>query len=85
MASGCVVIASKIENNVELIDHFENGVLFDLELDNLIDVMDKIDSDHDLQNKLSKNSTKKVQENNSLKIILDKEYEIYTNISKYRE
>ncbi len=83
MASGCVVIASKIENNVELIEHFKNGVLFDLELDNLVDVMHKIDSDHDLQKKLSKNSTKRVQENNSLKIILDKEYEIYTNISKY--
>ena len=76
-------IMSCMLNNVELIDHFENGILFDLESDILIDVMNKIDSDHDLQKKLSKNSIKKVHENNSLEIILDKEYEIYKNISKY--
>ena len=82
MSSGCIVIASKIRNNIELIDQLENGVLFDLESDNLLKVIKKLDGDIDLQEKIFKNAIKKVKLRNSLNVIASREYNIFEILNK---
>ena len=82
MSSGCIVIASKIRNNIELIDQLENGVLFDMESDNLLKVIKKLDGDIDLQEKIFKNAIKKVKLRNSLNVIASKEYNIFEILNK---
>ncbi len=80
MSQGLVVFASNISNHEEIIDNFENGILFSLENNELIDQLDRVFKDTSLQSKLSSSAISKMQMNNSIKICLEKEIEDYKNL-----
>jgi len=68
MASGCIVILSNIDNHKELLDHGVNGYLFNSNED-LIHVLTTIKSSN-YQEKIIENSITRIQENNSLEVLL---------------
>lgn len=68
MASGCIVILSNIDNHKELLDHGVNGYLFNNNED-LIQVLTTIKS-LKYQEKIIENSITRIQENNSLEVLL---------------
>ena len=80
MSQGLVVFASNISNHEEIIENFEDGILFSLENDELIDQLDRVFKDTSLQSKLSSSAISKMQMNNSIKICLEKEIEDYKNL-----
>ncbi len=80
MSEGLIVFASKIPNHEEIIDDHENGILFSLENEELIDQLNKVSKDTTLQNNLSRSAVLKMKNNNSVKICTQKEFEDYKNL-----
>ena len=80
MSEGLIVFASKIPNHEEIIDDHENGILFSLENEELIDQLNKVSKDTILQNNLSRSAVLKMKNNNSVKICTQKEFEDYKNL-----
>ncbi len=70
MASGCIVLASNIDNHSEIIDDHINGFLFDLNLGGLKKAYEEVDENIDLK-KVSKNAVNKTLEVNSLDKCID--------------
>jgi len=70
MASGCIVLASNIDNHSEIIDDHINGFLFDLNLGSLKKTYEEVDKNIDLK-KISKNAVNKTLEVNSLDKCID--------------
>ena len=66
MSSGCVVLLSNIPNHKELIENNFNGILFELNENELKIKFNRISLDSSLLNKLSKNALDKINKNNSL-------------------
>lgn len=67
MGSGCIVFASNISNNTEIVSHNENGFIFDLTKSSFADLFENI-------NKLSINELRKIQLRGVLHI--EKEYSL---------
>ena len=70
MGAGCIVIASDIENNKEIVDHNKNGFIFKLSNSNFLDVFTEIDklTDEKLSN-IQKNGVSRINREYSLKVI----------------
>ena len=81
MSCGCLVFASNIENNSEIIEDSYNGFLFDFEKDNLKQLLiDKIYNSNKYQG-VVKNSLKKISNSNSLENLVQLEIRDYLFIS----
>ena len=66
MSLGCVPVVSDIENNRELVEHNQNGLLFKLEKNELKNLLSDLIENDTLMEKLSKNSVYKIEEKLSL-------------------
>lgn len=80
MASGCVVIASDIPNHKELIDHRVNGILFDLNNPDLVNLIKEISKNQKLIDDISTKAIKKVDSLNSLDVISEKYFLDYKSL-----
>jgi len=67
MAAGCIVIAKSIPNNIEIISHLENGILFKDETE-LIDILNNL-TNIENQKDISTNAINHTNKNNSLKLL----------------
>lgn len=66
MGSGCIVVASNIPNNSEIIEHAKTGYLFDFENPNLSNLYEEIKDDFNNAEYISKNAKKFIKENNNI-------------------
>ena len=66
MGSGCIVIASEINNHVEIISDLKNGFLFEIKKNNLLKKFELIYQNDELINTISKNAHLSVGDTNSL-------------------
>ena len=80
LGSGCIVIASNIPNNLEIISNNSNGFIFENSKENLIKLLDKIINDPGIMMKISKEAKAYIERNNSIEVILNKEFEILTKL-----
>ena len=74
MASGCVVIAKEIPNNVEIINNKVNGILFNESSISLKSILKNIKILSDQQN-LSQNGIEYVKKNNSIEALANNIYQ----------
>ena len=79
MASGCLVIAKEIDNNVELIDHGRNGYLYK-DLKDLKRILSNIQKNQSDQMIVKSNAVKKVIRNNSFEVLVKKEKLDYSKL-----
>ena len=82
MASGCLVLAVDIPNNSEVIKNNENGLLYQLEKDNLLNTFNKILLNEELSKTLSTNALKTVEANFSINKMINDEYSDLVALSK---
>tara|TARA_B100000242_G_scaffold194071_1_gene139981 strand:+ start:6456 stop:7571 length:1116 start_codon:yes stop_codon:yes gene_type:complete len=80
LGSGCIVIASNIPNNLEIISNGSNGFIFENSKENLIKLLDRIINDPGTMMKISKEAKAYIERNNSIEVILNKEFEILTKL-----
>ena len=80
MASGCIVIASKIENHSELILENKEGLLFDLNQPSLLQNISNLRNNMSLCKDISENAINRVQLNNSIDVVAEKIDKDYRNI-----
>lgn len=80
MNSGCVVLANDNENIREILENGKTGIIYNIEKDNLIEILNKLYLNPDLIKKLSNNAFNYVQRNNSISKIIKKEFELYEQI-----
>lgn len=80
MNAGCVVLVNNNENIKEIINHGENGFIFDIHNDNLINLVNSLLNNFEKISKTSQQAFESVQLNNSLSTVLAKEIEIYRTI-----
>lgn len=80
MSSGCVVLASDIPNNSELILNNEDGILFDLNSPNLVSKLNAVIENEELVSSISNNAKNKINLNNSLSRIIDLEFDLIQKI-----
>ena len=76
MASGCLVIVSNIENNIEIINDEEDGLIHNYS--NLLELVKKFINDTNELESFYDKAIKRIQEYNSLDIISQKEYKLYS-------
>ena len=85
MSKGCIPIILKNENNTEIIDHYENGILLDSEKDSIEKwIIHLIDNKKELE-RLSLNAVKFVKKHYSLSnavITENKDYQSLVNKNK---
>ncbi len=82
MASGCLVLAVDIPNNSEVIKNNENGLLYQLEKDNLLNTFNEILLNEELSKTLSTNALKTVEANFSINKMINDEYSDLVSLSK---
>ncbi len=82
MSSGCIVLASNIENNSEIIDNYINGILVGEGLDSISNALDWLDENPDKASQISTNATNFIHENYLLSDLVEKEYEDYKNLTR---
>ncbi len=82
MSSGCIVLASNIENNSEIIDNYINGILVGEGLDSILNALDWLDENPDKASQISTNATNFIHENYLLSDLVEKEYEDYKNLTR---
>jgi glycosyltransferase involved in cell wall biosynthesis len=78
MASGCVVVASDIQNNREIISHNINGYLID-ENENLSEVIENLISNEKQLIEISKEALEGISVSNSLEKTLNREIEVISS------
>ena len=79
MANGCVVLISRIDNHLELVDDGVNGFIEDLNVDFNEVIVKILDSDINLST-ISNNALRKVSELNSLEKICEEEYGDFSSL-----
>ena len=72
MSRGCIVIASDIPNHREIIEDTKNGFLFDFENGNLIELLERLESNEVNLKEVSTNSYRYILKNNSFENYLSK-------------
>ncbi len=82
MSSGCIVLASNIENNSEIIDNYINGILVGEGLDSILNALDWLDENPDKASQISTNATNFIHENYLLSDLVEKEYKDYKNLTR---
>jgi len=80
MGSGCVVIANTIPNNTEIIENDINGILFDKEKDNIIEILKNVLYEPIKFEIISKQAYQKIANNNSLISCSSREYKDYLHM-----
>ena len=80
MSSGCVVLASDIPNNDELIINNEDGILLDLNSPNLTLKLNALMGNEELVSLISNNAKNRINLNNSLRRIIDLESDLIHKI-----
>ena len=76
LASGCLVFATDIENNSEIIKHEQTGILFKLKEGDLVNSFEKYSND-DNSKDIPKNAVLHISKNYSLSVVSNKEYSDY--------
>lgn len=76
LGAGCIVFASNIINNRELITNNVNGILIELSSNNLLSEIELVLDDINLQKKIQINATKRIKKINSLSKIIKLEDEL---------
>ena len=72
MSRGCIVVASNIKNNQEVIDDSINGILFDFN-GNLESIINELNKDNNITEIISQNAVNKVIKNNSIENVCELE------------
>ena len=80
MGAGCLVLASNIENHKELINNYEDGILFDLKKSNIKDIIKSISNTR--AKDISTNAINKVNKSFKIEKILEDYNQIYISLSK---
>jgi len=80
MGAGCLVLASNIDNHKELINNYEDGILFDLEKSNIKDLIKSISNGR--AKDISTNAINKVNKSFKIEKILEDYNQIYISLSK---
>ncbi|MEM2178987.1 MAG: glycosyltransferase family 4 protein [Candidatus Methanomethylicaceae archaeon] len=80
MACGLPVIGTAIEGIKELIKHKENGYLCGTDINSISNAIIALMQDEKLRKKLSSNARRFIEENFSLKKIVEMELKIYSNL-----
>lgn len=83
MSNGCVVIASKIKNNMEIIDSETNGILIDIydEKDKLDKILYKLETDTKFSAYLSNGALNFIEKNYLLSNLVEKEFLDYKSLT----
>lgn len=81
MSCGCIVLASNIKNHMEIINS-KNGILFNLNNMNILEILTKLDNNLSQQKAYSKNAAKSVLEKNSYYTLVDKLIDDYKLLIK---
>lgn len=80
MGAGCIAIVPSIKNNEEIINNYDNGILFSKKNDNLVSIIKKLIQDSSLLVSLSNNAIKSIEESNSIKSIIELEDKNYKKL-----
>ena len=80
MSRGCVVFASKIPSHEEIINHLEDGFLFDFNEKNTLDNIKEVMGNKELVKKISINARLRVAKKNNIKNLLKQEMNDYQSI-----
>lgn len=80
MAAGCLVLANKIESVDEIIKHEENGILFNINKLDLINIINKLGNKTEKVENMRKNAYLSVLKNNSFENSFDKELLDYKDL-----
>ena len=80
MSKGCVVFASKIPSHEEIINHLEDGFLFDFNEKNTLDNIKEVMANKELVKKISINARLRVAKKNNIKNLLKQEMNDYESI-----
>lgn len=81
MAAGCIPICSNIPSHSEIVKNNFNGVLFDLNNPNVLNILDNLNNDEVSTDKLKINAIKNVREDNSLQLLSINMYSDYKLIT----
>ena len=81
MGLGCIVAVNDIPNNNELITNFENGIIFNPIKENVVEILEKLETNTKLMNNIRESGINYIKTNNSIKEIVKKEIEIYNLIN----
>lgn len=84
LAAGCLVFASDIENNSEIITHEKTGILFKLNEGELINSFNKYIKDKNI-NLISENAVSHISNNYSLSKVSDNEFSDYIWLLRHRD
>ena len=76
LASGCLVFATDIENNSEIIKHEQTGILYKLKEGDLVNSFEKYSND-DNSKDIPKNAVSHISKNYALSVVSDKVYSDY--------
>ena len=82
MSCGLACIGSNIKGITNIIKHNENGYLCNLDPESIRNAILEVYNDKELKKKMGQNARKHIIENNSIKIIVNKEYSLYKEIMK---
>lgn len=80
MAAGCLVLANKIESVDEIIKHEENGILFNINKLDLINIINTLGNKTEKVENMRKNAYLSVLKNNSFENSFDKELLDYKDL-----
>ena len=79
MGSGCIVFASNIPNNSEIIVNQINGYLFDFS-DDLKSTVSNVQNQPEVHDSISKNALETIIDKYSMDKIVEEEYKTYSNV-----
>jgi len=83
MACGCAVVGTNVPGIRDVIYHEKSGVLVDESPNELRTQIVRLLADNELCLQLGKQARKQIIENNSLEVVVKKEYEIYQELVTY--
>jgi len=81
LSAGCIVIANNLPSSEEIIQKDENGILINIEKENLVDVINKLNGNKSIAKKLSYNAHKSAEQY-SLNNYVTKELSDYFQVLK---
>ena len=83
MAAGCIVIASDIPNNREIIEDKVDGFLLDLESFDVMNIIDTLGDNFEELDRIGKNANKKAMNKFSQKNLIEKEISILSELNLF--
>lgn len=80
MAAGCIVLGSKIPSIEEIITNEKNGLLFSIEENNLLNLIDNWRNKEEELETMSMNAIKTIKKNNSIERLIELEINDYKSL-----